>query len=271
MKSGIIIATVLTGALAHPVVDHFHTWSPPGPGDVRGPCPGLNSLANHGFLPHDGKNIDLNTTIAAFANAINGASDFATSLFMGALMTNLRVPNPTTFDLTDLDNHDIIEHDASLSRGDAYFGNDHTFNKTIYDQTTSYWTGETIDIQMAANARAARIATSKATNPTFNQTYMDNKGFGEPTAYFMALGHQVPVGNETTFGYTYEVKRSFVKYLFEHERLPVKLGWRPSSTLLTLTEFGNTMHLIAAASPPGTVGLKGRGLSIHGSNQLLSL
>jgi hypothetical protein len=31
-----------------------HEWQAPGPNDLRGPCPGLNAFANHGFLPKDG-------------------------------------------------------------------------------------------------------------------------------------------------------------------------------------------------------------------------
>lgn len=31
-----------------------HKFVPPGPNDLRGPCPGLNALANHNFLPHSG-------------------------------------------------------------------------------------------------------------------------------------------------------------------------------------------------------------------------
>jgi hypothetical protein len=31
-----------------------HAFLPPGAGDLRGPCPGLNALANHGYLSHDG-------------------------------------------------------------------------------------------------------------------------------------------------------------------------------------------------------------------------
>jgi hypothetical protein len=31
-----------------------HEYVPPGPGDERGPCPGLNSLANHNFIEHNG-------------------------------------------------------------------------------------------------------------------------------------------------------------------------------------------------------------------------
>lgn len=30
------------------VFDEAHPWLPPGPGDIRGPCPGLNTLASHG-------------------------------------------------------------------------------------------------------------------------------------------------------------------------------------------------------------------------------
>lgn len=30
------------------VFDDDHPYVPPGPGDLRGPCPGFNTLANHG-------------------------------------------------------------------------------------------------------------------------------------------------------------------------------------------------------------------------------
>jgi hypothetical protein len=31
-----------------------HEYRAPGSGDKRGPCPGLNAAANHGFLPRNG-------------------------------------------------------------------------------------------------------------------------------------------------------------------------------------------------------------------------
>ena len=31
-----------------------YAWVAPGPNDIRGPCPGLNALANHGYFPHNG-------------------------------------------------------------------------------------------------------------------------------------------------------------------------------------------------------------------------
>lgn len=31
-----------------------HAFVAPGSGDLRGPCPGLNAMANHGYIPHNG-------------------------------------------------------------------------------------------------------------------------------------------------------------------------------------------------------------------------
>jgi hypothetical protein len=36
------------------IPDDDHPFIAPGPGDMRGPCPALNTLANHGYLPRDG-------------------------------------------------------------------------------------------------------------------------------------------------------------------------------------------------------------------------
>lgn len=35
-------------------VDGVHEWQAPKDGQQRGPCPGLNALANHGYISHDG-------------------------------------------------------------------------------------------------------------------------------------------------------------------------------------------------------------------------
>lgn len=38
----------------------------PGSGDIRGPCPGLNALANHNYIPHNG--------VTTFAQAITATT-----------------------------------------------------------------------------------------------------------------------------------------------------------------------------------------------------
>ncbi|WPH01539.1 Hypothetical protein R9X50_00438500 [Acrodontium crateriforme] len=64
----------------------------PGPTDARGPCPGLNALANHGYLPHNGvatieqfvtatsqgfgMGADLATVLAVYGAVVDGSLTF---------------------------------------------------------------------------------------------------------------------------------------------------------------------------------------------------
>ncbi|KAK9784227.1 putative Heme haloperoxidase family profile domain-containing protein [Seiridium cardinale] len=215
------IALTLFAAAPAAIAD-FHSWAPPGPNDVRAPCPMLNSLANHGFLPHDGKDISLNITISALAAALNVNETLSEFLHENAVTTN-PVANATTFSLNDLSNHNILEHDGSLSRADFYWGDDHTFNGTVFNETRSYWIDDTVTVQMAANARLARVNTSNTTNPTFSMSNLGNAfSLGESAAYIIALGDR----------YNGTVEKSRVEYLFENERLPLELGWsRPEQNI----------------------------------------
>lgn len=43
-----------------------NAFVPPGAGDIRGPCPGLNALANHNYIPHNG--------VTTFTQAIDGTT-----------------------------------------------------------------------------------------------------------------------------------------------------------------------------------------------------
>ncbi|KAF4624909.1 heme-thiolate peroxidase [Cudoniella acicularis] len=228
---------------------HFSTWSPPGPSDVRAPCPMLNTLANHGFLPHSGKNISEIDTINALSTALNINQTLGEFLFQAALTTNPE-PNATTFSLDNLDRHDILEHDASLSRGDFYFGDDHTFNQTIFDETRSYWTAPIIDVQMAANARLARVHTSNATNPTFGFTQLGQEfSFGESAAYILVLGDRV----------SGTVPRSWVEYLFENERLPLEVGWTRRKEVITFPNLIDLLERVVNATGIPLQELKRRG------------
>ncbi|KAF7884460.1 uncharacterized protein EAF02_004796 [Botrytis sinoallii] len=95
----------------------FTNWSPPGPGDVRSPCPAMNSLANHGFLPHDGKGITVPDVITALDAALNVGVDFATAIGTAGLLSVQGNLFATSFNLDDLNEHNFpIEHDGSLSR-----------------------------------------------------------------------------------------------------------------------------------------------------------
>lgn len=64
----------------------------------------------------------------------------------------------------------VIEHDGSLSRADIYFGDNHSFNATIWGTVASFFTEDTIDVKTAARARSARLAAAAKENPEFNLT-----------------------------------------------------------------------------------------------------
>lgn len=105
----------------------------PKDGDSRGACPALNALANHGkqslltpslyfctttlkgILPHDGKNITFRQATNA-TRVYNHSPSFR--YFIPKRMADIlnRDYWTDTFDLSDINVHNGIEHDASFSR-----------------------------------------------------------------------------------------------------------------------------------------------------------
>lgn len=73
----------------------------------------LNSLANHGFIPRDGKRINKQMAIDVLSSVLNWDVSVVGALYDFAQPTN-PAPNATTIDLNHLTTHNILEHDASL-------------------------------------------------------------------------------------------------------------------------------------------------------------
>ncbi|KAL1837207.1 hypothetical protein VTJ49DRAFT_4158 [Mycothermus thermophilus] len=244
--------------LITPAFAGFHDWKPPGKNDVRAPCPMLNTLANHGFLPHHGKDLTRQQVVDALYNGLNVDKSAGSSLFDFALMTSPE-PNATTVSLDDLGRHNILEHDASLSRTDAYFGDVLKFNKTIFAETKRHWgRGKILDVPAAARARLGRIQTSKATNPEYTMSELgDVFTYGESIAYLIVLGN-IKTG---------KAPRRLVEYWFENERLPTHLGWRRPSESLTIDHLDQYIYLIRNITltlPGGTDPVKRRAASHFG-------
>ncbi|KFA56383.1 hypothetical protein S40293_05040 [Stachybotrys chartarum IBT 40293] len=252
------LSTLMSTAAAVTIPEwaSYFRWTAPGPGDVRGPCPMLNTLANHGYLPHDGRTIDHDITLSALDKALNIDGEMGGLLFEFALTTNPE-PNATYFSLEDLSRHNVLEHDASLSRADfALFNDSRTFHRPTYDETRSYWTGEFVDVQMAANARYARLQTANATNPSFSLSELGFQfGAGETAAYILVLGDRM----------SGTVRRSWLEYFFENERLPVELGWRPQDNAVSVSDLDDMLSRILAATPGAENTRKVKARSIHGS------
>ncbi|KAK1634225.1 Chloroperoxidase, partial [Colletotrichum phormii] len=195
--------------------NHF-TWSPPGANDQRAPCPVMNTLSNHGFVPHDGRNITKDILIKALNDALNVPEAPALNIFNNALVVN-PTPNATFFDLKMLHAHNVIEHDGSLSRKDAIFDSTNSFDTGTFDNFVSYFGDEeAINIKMIANARARHAFDMSLINPTFSITDAQIPVIVGENAFFLAIFGDPDVA---------AANRTFLEYFFRNERFPVELGW----------------------------------------------
>ncbi|KAL9935783.1 hypothetical protein V8E36_005360 [Tilletia maclaganii] len=170
------------------VFDSAHPYRKPRSSDIRGPCPGLNTLANHGYLNRTGI-VTPQDIVTAVMKGYNMAQPLAVFLAWGAhvvdgnLLTNLISLGRKTVRTgtagaaaqaaSGLNTHGLFEGDASTTRGDAYFGDNHSFNETLFkvftDLSKKYGGGK-YNLTAAGEIRWARIQDSIKRNPTFDFT-----------------------------------------------------------------------------------------------------
>ncbi|CAI0649994.1 unnamed protein product, partial [Colletotrichum noveboracense] len=216
----------------------FDRWHPPGPGDVRCPCPMLNALANHDFLPANGRGISLEITTRALRDGINVDPYVSKLLFDHAIKTNPD-PNAATFDLDHLNRHGIIEHDASLTRPDNSSGDPSVFDPEVFKETLQYWPDPIVSVKQGAAARLGRIRTSAGTNVDFEMRLEDNfRGLGEVAGFYLTLGDRV-AGT---------VNRTWLTYFLEREFLPVQFGWTRPRDPITLEALQAVMTKVYEAT-----------------------
>ncbi|KAL8690892.1 MAG: hypothetical protein Q9218_003763 [Villophora microphyllina] len=222
----------------------------------RSPCPHLNTLANHGYLPRDGLNISVDQFVTALKDAFN--FDAAVTVSVASAYLNFSTTGSTnTLNLNDLDHHFSAlaplnmtaiyaapaasaksavpgEFDGSLSRNDLYFGDNYSFNKTIWDATVAHFRDDTISIADAARARKDRIADAEAVNPYYTPS---NGSVGTTALYLLAMRDQYQ-----------ETKTKYVDILFREERLPFFEGFQRSNVSISLDDVGRVSGEIVATS-----------------------
>ncbi|CVK95124.1 related to chloroperoxidase [Fusarium mangiferae] len=226
------VAFFCSAALA---VSASNEWRAPTSSDRRSPCPMVNAVANHGYLPRDGLHISLEDLIVAFTDAINLDPAATTLVGTKALTTG----NNGTFNLDDLNKHGVIEHDGSLSRADIFFGDNHSFNETIWAATASHFTEPTISIATAAKARKDRLKAAEAANPEFSlPADLQQFSFIETALYLSVFGN-LNDGN---------AKTEWVKTLFQEERLPFDEGFKRSDDVITAAGILGLVAKVAVAS-----------------------
>ncbi|KAJ2914371.1 heme-thiolate peroxidase, partial [Candolleomyces efflorescens] len=171
------------------VNDEAHPWMPLREGDIRGPCPGLNTLASHGYLPRDGVvtpvqlitavqegfNFEYETAVGVVYAAMLVDGNVVTNLLSIGGKTSKTGPDPPAPAIVGgLNTHDVFEGDASMTRGDVFFGDVAGFNQTLFDQfvdfSNRYGDGY-YNLTVAAEYRFHLIQQGIATNPNFSYIF----------------------------------------------------------------------------------------------------
>ncbi|KAF9069840.1 Peroxidase, family 2-domain-containing protein [Rhodocollybia butyracea] len=223
-----------------------HQWQAPLPTDSRGPCPGLNTLANHGFLPRNGSNI----TIPVVLNAIkDGFNFYPTNLLRTAAKIGLlATENADNFSLEELALHGTLEHDVSLSRSDLSCGDHIHFNATVFATLKNSNPGvDYYNATSAGQVLVQRLAEETILSPNLTNTVK------ELTVRIVESGFYLSVMGNVTTG---AAPKKFVQILFEQERLPIEEGWHRSEVPIMDDNFGTLIMAIGKATtwaPSGNI------------------
>ncbi|OBT55576.1 hypothetical protein VE04_04091 [Pseudogymnoascus sp. 24MN13] len=225
----------LVDPLSTPIdVTGDHSFIPPdfSAGDQRGPCPGLNALANHGYIGRNGVTNVIEATAAinkVFGMSVElggrfsiGGESTAVSNLLGNLLGLLGKPRGL------VGSHNIIESDSSNTRNDLYLTGD---NANLELNQFSEWFNMSNDavgdfnIDVMAERANVRFQQSKATNPNFyygpfTGMIARNAGFIFPTRMFANYSKENLSGS-----FTKDIIKSFFAVEGEPGNFTYNQGW----------------------------------------------
>ncbi|KAJ7731075.1 Chloroperoxidase [Mycena metata] len=132
------------------IPDADHPFIAPGPNDQRGPCPAMNTLANHAYIPRngivsfeeailgtmEGLNMDISIVGPLAANALLMRGNPFINKFSIGGVSPLVPPLPGKIDgpeVGGIAKHGRFEGDASMTRSDAFIGDNRDFQDILYD------------------------------------------------------------------------------------------------------------------------------------------
>jgi hypothetical protein len=192
-----------------------HEWRAAGPNDQRGPCPGLNALANHGYLPRSGvasnlqliqatnqvygMGLDLSVFLAVIGDLFDGNA-FGWSIGSSSLLV------PGGNGLTG--SHNKYDNDGSLTRGDLYqYG---TNEDVIWKQWEQVYAAQkdkseeesNYNLKVYQELRSSRWDQSVSENPyyflgPFSGIFVQPAGATFPFRYMANKSEEHPEGQLT--------------------------------------------------------------------------
>ncbi|KAH6625885.1 hypothetical protein C7974DRAFT_209323 [Boeremia exigua] len=158
-----------------------HEYVPPGAGDLRGPCPGLNAFANHKFIPHSGyatiqqyidatmKVVGMGPQLSLFLSVLGGALDGDLLSWSIGGTPSLLQGGPTGILGNGLiGSHNKYEGDASPTRPDLYeAGNNYKTVTSQFQDLINHSPGGQVSLESLTAFRSDRFDTQIKNNPNF--------------------------------------------------------------------------------------------------------
>ncbi|ORY86707.1 Chloroperoxidase, partial [Leucosporidium creatinivorum] len=254
------------------IPDAAHPFQNPPPGAQRGGCPGLNLLANYGYIDRSGvtdvgkllfalqEGLGLAPDLAGFLVAISfrgltdpttlkmsiGRTTSATSGLLTSLLGAAAVPGPFS-----PESHNKFDHDGSLAFDDAYFtpgGYTDRSNGTLWAHRVALAKNEfggLFGVDWVARTRYDEYKTCVQNNPECAWTVVTQLEFYAATCFtFLVMPTTLPDGSlgdptvsvvDTFSGF----KLQNGKYIKVPEKLPVGSDgiWRRRDVPLSLLEI----------------------------------
>ncbi|KAL4897148.1 Cloroperoxidase [Aspergillus ambiguus] len=208
--------------------------------DLRGPCPVLNALANHGLISRDGRNITADQLKDALKN-IGVGIDIRLGLVKAAYAVHdehshrgLRNPGQVNNSGTPVLNLDqtgrphAVEHDVSLSREDRALGDSVNPHPGLVEGFLGYPPQDFFSVSHFGRFRKKRYLEQKAKNKDLDFSYKTHIVACAEAAIFQGVFGE---------GVFRRLPVEYAKAVFQEERLPLNEGWRPRWIPLMISEL----------------------------------
>ncbi|CAG8974938.1 hypothetical protein HYALB_00007615 [Hymenoscyphus albidus] len=245
IQSATILAllTSLTAAQDDPSPADY-PYIKPGDLDNRSACPGLNILANHGYINRNGTHITKESAIEAQILAFNFDRETAAGPIDAVLKYSTTSTPDISFNILDT-SRPPLDQNGKLTRTDRFFGDPVPFNRTIWDSVIDSLPAEdnAFTWKEMADAGALRRIRAKAVNPEYEmfETHL-NATFAQMTGLIAVFGGSVENG---------KARIDWLNASIVEERLPYHLGWKKSEEMLGSPQLGPILRAVRTAQSGG--------------------
>nr|AAA33026.1 chloroperoxidase precursor [Leptoxyphium fumago]CAA28172.1 chloroperoxidase [Leptoxyphium fumago] len=247
--------------IGYPYDNNTLPYVAPGPTDSRAPCPALNALANHGYIPHDGRAISRETLQNAFLNHMGIANSVIELALTNAFVVCEYVTGSDCGDslvnLTLLAEPHAFEHDHSFSRKDYKQGvansndfiDNRNFDAETFQTSLDVVAGKThFDYADMNEIRLQRESLSNELD--FPGWFTESKPIQNVESGFifaLVSDFNLPDNDENPL-----VRIDWWKYWFTNESFPYHLGWHPPSPAREIEFVTSASSAVLAASVTST-------------------